>query len=78
MGKCGDMQRQFGLFRKTGEAALWVCWRGGFSYIWSMHIVLVAASGLSICHHACLPHPSTFQGVLQRLWAAAWKEGSVL
>lgn len=25
MGKCGDMQGQFGLFRKTGEAASQVC-----------------------------------------------------
>lgn len=28
---CGDMKGQFGLFRKTGEVALWVCWRGGCS-----------------------------------------------
>lgn len=29
---------------------------------------------LSIYHRACLPHPSPFEGVIDRLWATTWKE----
>lgn len=48
-------------FRKTGEAALWVCWRGGSYYDGvGMYLLLLPLS--SVCHYACLPHPSTFKG----------------
>ena len=55
MGKCGDMQGQFGLFRKTGEAALWVCWRGGCSYdgVYIYYLLLPLGS-LFATMHACL------------------------
>lgn len=48
-------------FRKTGEAALWVCWRGGSNYDGvGMYLLLLPLS--SVCQYACLPHPSTFKG----------------
>lgn len=62
-------------FRKTGEAALWVCWRGGSNYDGvGMYLLLLPLS--SVCHYACLPHPSTVRGVLERFWAASWKEAA--
>lgn len=52
-------------FRKSGEAALWMCWSGvsNCDGVGIYHLVLPLGS---VCHHACLPHPNTFKGVLER------------
>lgn len=51
MGKCGDMKGQFGLFRKTGEVTLWVCWRGDCSYggVCIYYFLLPLGSLVTVC-----------------------------
>lgn len=58
----GGMQGRFGLVRKAGEAALWVCWRGGGSYgrLCIYYLLLPLASPFATMH-ACLT-PTLLKG----------------